>query len=72
MVYLVNMGSFATDLRRVDPSTWSQRVMDCSKAGQIEVVPFDLKLGYDYWDYSMQVSCTALPFQSPAKICQVK
>ena len=40
-------------MRLTEPSTWSQKVSDFSKAGHIEVISFDLKLGYDYWNYSM-------------------
>ena len=38
-----------------DPTTWSPKLSQLVKAGEIEIIHYDLNLDYDYWDYRMYV-----------------
>ena len=41
-----------------DPSTWSPILAQLVEAGEIKMMPFELDLDYDYWDYRMYVLVT--------------
>ena len=34
-----------------DPKTWSDVLQDAVKAEDLGIIPYDLKLEYDYWNY---------------------
>lgn len=36
-----------------DPTTWSPILQEAVKAQELGVIPFDLTLKYDHWNYSM-------------------
>lgn len=36
-----------------DPTTWSPILQEAVKAQDLGVIPFDLSLDYDHWNYSM-------------------
>ena len=38
-----------------DASTWSPKLSALVKASQVSLLPYDLKLDYDYWNYRMYV-----------------
>lgn len=38
-----------------DTSTWSPKLLELVRASQVDVIPFTLKLDYDYWNYRMYV-----------------
>ncbi|RKF53487.1 tRNA -methyltransferase [Golovinomyces cichoracearum] len=37
-----------------DPSTWSPMLAEAVNANKIKILPYDVKLDYDYWNYSTQ------------------
>ena len=39
----------------LDPATWSPELSQLVTAGGVEMIPYDLDLDYDYWDYRMYV-----------------
>lgn len=41
-----------------DPSTWSTILQEAVKKQEVKVVPYDLKLEYDYWTYRTYVGAT--------------
>ena len=38
-----------------DASTWSPKLSELIKTSQVSLLPYDLKLDYDYWNYRMYV-----------------
>ena len=38
-----------------DASTWSPKLSELIKASQVSLLPFELELDYDYWNYRMYV-----------------
>ena len=41
-----------------DASTWGPRLSELVKESQVSLVPYELKLDYDYWNYRMYVQDT--------------
>ena len=41
---------------RTDPSTWSPTLTEAVKGEDVGVIPYDLKLDYNYWTYRTYVS----------------
>lgn len=35
------------------PETWSSTLQEASKLGELKVVPYDLEITYDFWNYRM-------------------
>ena len=40
----------------LDASTWSPRLSELVEAFQVSLLPYNLELNYDYWNYRMYVS----------------
>ena len=38
-----------------DASTWSPKLLELIKTSQVSLLPYNLKLDYDYWNYRMYV-----------------
>lgn len=38
-----------------DPATWSAELQEAVRGEELGIVPFDLKLDYNYWTYRMYV-----------------
>jgi len=39
----------------LDPKTWSDALQEAVNAEEVKVIPYDLTLNYDYWNYCMIV-----------------
>ena len=39
--------------RLSDASTWSPKLSELIRTSQVSLLPYDLKLDYDYWNYRM-------------------
>ncbi|KAL9127211.1 MAG: hypothetical protein Q9217_003867 [Psora testacea] len=39
------------EIRLDDASTWSPRLSELVKTGDVALIPYELELNYDYWDY---------------------
>ena len=44
----------------LDASTWSPKLSELVRASQVSLLPYDLKLDYDYWNYRMYVQDMAV------------
>ena len=43
-----------------DASTWSPKLSELVKASQVSLLPYNLELDYDYWNYRMYVQDTSI------------
>lgn len=39
----------------LDASTWSPKLSELVKASHVNLLPYNLELDYDYWNYRMYV-----------------
>lgn len=50
-----------------DPSTWSPMLAEAVNANKIKILPYDVKLDYDYWNY-MDIMTAVLPEDAQGEI----
>jgi tRNA (guanine37-N1)-methyltransferase len=43
------------DVKAGDSSTWSETLKEASKRKEVTIIPYDLELDYNYWQYSTYV-----------------
>ncbi len=43
-----------------DTSTWSPKLSELVKSSQVVVMPYDLEIDYEYWNYRMYVAMTMM------------
>jgi len=54
-----------------DPTTWSPILQEAVKAQEIGIIPFDLKLDYNYWTYRTYVESILSPLDKNDNISQL-
>ena len=55
-----------------DASTWGPKLSELVKESQVILVPYDLNLDYDYWNYRMYVQGTGVILNRTAHHHQMK
>lgn len=57
----------APQVKPEDPTSWSNLLQEAVKAKELKVLPYTLKLDYDYWNY-MEIMTSILPNDAQGEI----
>ncbi|KAI0996047.1 tRNA (guanine(37)-N1)-methyltransferase [Podosphaera aphanis] len=57
----------APEVKPEEPATWSRMLQEAVEAKEVKVLPYNLRLDYDYWDY-MDIMTAALPEDAQGEI----